>query len=69
MGEIYENWPAFVYIALTIGFSICFLRERRAETQALREIGANLHDRLGRMEQALRGETAKGTQGLECVPR
>jgi len=26
--EVVDNWPAFVYIALTLGFSVCFLHER-----------------------------------------
>jgi hypothetical protein len=51
--EVYENWPAFVYIGLTIGFSICFLRERRSETQALREMGAAMHYRIDRIERIL----------------
>jgi hypothetical protein len=29
--ELTDNWPAFVYMALTLGFSVCYFRERRAE--------------------------------------
>jgi hypothetical protein len=54
IAEIYDNWPAFVYIGMTIGFSICFLRERRAETEALRQIGAGLHERIDRVERLIK---------------
>jgi hypothetical protein len=52
--EIAVPWPAFTYIALTITFSILFLRERRAETEALRQIGAGLHDRIDRVERLIK---------------
>jgi hypothetical protein len=29
--ELADNWPAFVYMGLTLGFSVCYFRERRAE--------------------------------------
>jgi hypothetical protein len=51
--EVADNWPAFVYIALTIGFSVFFLRERRAETQLLKRIGACLNERIDRLEYML----------------
>jgi hypothetical protein len=53
LSELADNWPAFVYIALTVGFSICFLRERRAEVQALRQIGAELNGRIEKVERIL----------------
>jgi hypothetical protein len=53
VGEIYENWPAFTYIGLMVGFSILFFRERRAETEALKRIGSSLQDRIERLEQIL----------------
>jgi hypothetical protein len=53
MSEVADNWPAFVYIALTIGFSVCFLRERRAEVQLLKRLGAGLHERIDRLEYML----------------
>lgn len=40
--ELADNWPAFLYIFATTLFSICFLRERRAETRLMQEIGADL---------------------------
>jgi hypothetical protein len=46
MVEVADNWPAFVYIALTIGFSFLFLRERRAETRYLRELGSGLQESI-----------------------
>jgi hypothetical protein len=54
VSEVSDNWPAFVYIGLTIVFSICFLRERRAETEALRRIGASLHERIDRVERLIK---------------
>jgi len=44
--EIFENWPAFVYIVMTIGFSIMFLRERRKETKAVKCIGDSLQKQI-----------------------
>jgi hypothetical protein len=52
--ELADNWPAFVFIAMTIVFSILFLRERRAETEELRQIAAGIHDRIDRVERLLR---------------
>ena len=55
VSEVADNWPAFVYIALTLGFSICFLRERRSEIRILKEMGAGLHEgicnRFDRLER------------------
>ena len=42
--EVADNWPAFLYIAIASGFSICFLRERRAETRILKKMGAGLEE-------------------------
>ena len=58
--EIADNWPAFVYIALTVCFSIMFLRERRAETEALRQIGAGIHARIDRVERMIRNQQLNG---------
>jgi hypothetical protein len=44
VSEVADNWPAFVYIALTLGFSVCFLRERRAEIRILKEMGQGLQE-------------------------
>ena len=33
--ELADNWPAFIYIAMTLGFSICYFRERRAEKNVI----------------------------------
>ena len=52
--EIADNWPAFLYIATTIVFSIVFLRERRAEAEELRQIGAGIHDRIDRVERLIK---------------
>ena len=54
MLQINDNWPAFVYIGLMIAFSICFLRERRAETEALKNIGVGLHERMDRVERLIK---------------
>ena len=55
--EIADNWPAFLFIANSAGFSILFLRERRAETRMLREaaetLQQGLHSRLDRLECAI----------------
>jgi hypothetical protein len=50
VNEVADNWPAFVYIGLTIGFSVCFLRERRAEIQLLKRLGTGIHERIDRLE-------------------
>lgn len=33
--QLADNWPAFVYIALSLGFSICYFLERRGERAAI----------------------------------
>jgi len=66
--ELSDNWPAFLYIAMTVGFSVCFLRERRAETRVLKQIGEGLlesvqarFDRLeGMIQQLSDKETRQG---------
>lgn len=45
--EVADNWPAFVYIALGTVFSVCFLRERRAEVKVLKQLCAALEERMG----------------------
>jgi len=50
--ELADNWPAFVYIAMTVGFSICYFRERRAEKEILRA-------RFDRLEMLLQ-QSAEG---------
>ena len=56
--EIAENWPAFVYIAMTIVFSICFFRERRAEARIVHHMGEriqeNIRTRFDRLESLVR---------------
>jgi hypothetical protein len=46
VNELADNWPAFVYIAVSLGFGVCFLRERRAEVRILKEMGAGLNERI-----------------------
>lgn len=72
ISEISDNWPAFLYILIATGFSICFLRERRAETRALRRIGDGLQesinarfDRLERIIISGREETQKRSIAAE----
>jgi len=69
--EISDNWPAFLYIAMTVGFSVCFLRERRAETRVLKQIGEGLQDsvrarfdRLEGMIEKLAARELRGTAPL-----
>ena len=57
--ELDENWPAFVYIALMIAFSIFFFRERRAEARAMRQTWAGLQEQIARLESALAKERAR----------
>lgn len=42
ISEIADNWPAFVYILVTTGFSLAFLRERRQETRILKSTAESL---------------------------
>ncbi len=35
--QIADNWPAFVYILMTIIFSVLFFRERKMETKTLQK--------------------------------
>jgi len=55
---IVDNWPALVYIGIATGFSLGFLRERRAETRMVRELGESLKSeitsRLDKIESSLR---------------
>src|ERR1700735_1717661 len=46
VSELADNWPAFVYIVLMLGFSILFLRERRAEAKVLKELSRALEERI-----------------------
>jgi hypothetical protein len=52
--EIADNWPAFLYILMSLGFSFFFFRQRRAETQLVRQIGEGIQEeirtRLDRLE-------------------
>lgn len=58
ISELSDNWPAFTYIALTVSFSIFFIRERRLETREVRRAGASLqheiHQRFERLEALVR---------------
>ena len=67
--EISDNWPAFLYIAMTVGFSVCFLRERRAETRILKQIGEGLQDsvraRFDRLEGMIEKIAAKDLRGTD----
>jgi hypothetical protein len=70
--EISDNWPAFLYIAMTVGFSVCFLRERRAETRVLKQIGEGLQDsvraRFDRLEGMIQELSDKETKGRATDP-
>jgi len=54
LNEIRDNWRALVYIVLMIVSSICFHRERRAETRILRDMAKDFQQgiwiRLDRLE-------------------
>jgi len=50
--EVLSEWPYFLYLTLTIVFSVCFLRERRREMKHL----AAAVDRLQRSVDSLREE-------------
>ncbi len=67
--ELSDNWPAFLYIAMTVGFSVCFLRERRAETRLLKQIGEGLQDsvraRFDRLEGMIEKIAAKELRGTD----
>jgi hypothetical protein len=67
--ELSDNWPAFLYIAMTVGFSVCFLRERRAETRVLKQIGEGLHEsvkaRFDRLEGMIEKMAAKELRGTD----
>jgi hypothetical protein len=56
--ELADNWPAFVYIAMSIMFSFFFFRQRRAETRLVRQIGEGIQEnitaRLDRLESLIR---------------
>ena len=60
MNELADNWPAFVYIVMTIVFSFLFLRQRRAETRLVKEIAEQLQQSIGtrfdHLERILRRE-------------
>lgn len=56
--EIADNWPAFVYIAMSLVFSFFFFRQRRAEARMVRDIAEGIHEnisaRLDRIELLIR---------------
>ncbi len=53
VSELADNWPAFVYIAMMIVFSIQFFRDRRAEQRAIEKIGAGIREKLERLENLI----------------
>jgi hypothetical protein len=61
--EIADNWPAFVYIAMMVAFSVCFFRDRRAEMQLVRHIGETIQEdiraRFDRLEMLVENSTTK----------
>ncbi len=75
VGELSDNWPAFVYIIMSAAFSIGFLRERRAETRLLRILGAELQEstriRFERLEQIIleKIQTDQGDSKSACPSR
>ena len=56
--ELADNWPAFTYILMTLVFSVCFFRERRAEKRLVQEISEGIQDdirsRFDRLERLVR---------------
>ena len=44
--EVADNWPAFVYIMMTLVFSFLFFRQRRRETRLVREIGEGIRESI-----------------------
>jgi hypothetical protein len=46
LGELADNWLAFLYIVMTCVFSIYFLRERRLETRLLKEASDRLQKQI-----------------------
>jgi len=44
--ELSDNWPAFLYIATTVAFSVFFFRQRRAETQLVRRLGEGIQESI-----------------------
>jgi hypothetical protein len=66
--ELADNWPAFVYIAMSLVFSVFFFRERRAEVRLTRQIGENIEEtiraRFDRLEAMLRDSPIPGTPDL-----
>lgn len=44
--EVAVDWPLLLYLALTSCFSICFLRDLRTESRALKQMNEQLEDRL-----------------------
>jgi len=69
--EIADNWPAFVYILMTIGFSFFFFRERRAEARLLRQMGEGIHEnirsRFDRLEFLVRNSTVLERQAKKGI--
>ena len=52
--EVLSEWPYFLYLVLTIAFSVCFLRERRREMKHL----TAAVNRLQRTVDALREQSS-----------
>lgn len=56
-GEIADNWPAFIYILMMVGFSVLFFRERLTEARDIRQMGERLQEsilaRFDRLERAV----------------
>jgi len=64
--ELADNWPAFTYIGLTLGFSICYLRRRSAEVRLVKEIGERIQDDIRTRFDGL--ETLIRQSSLQEIP-
>lgn len=63
VNQISDNWPGIVYILLMLGFSVCFLRERREESRLHLQMSERLlqviSGRLDRLEQLVKQSPAQ----------
>lgn len=57
LAQLYDNWPAFVYILLMILFSICFFLDRRAEKRAADQVRAEIIHHIERLEALIKGHS------------
>jgi hypothetical protein len=71
--ELADNWPAFMFIATSTVFSICFLRERRAETRLVQKIAKELQQdfdtRFDRIEAIIMSSDSRGAIPVSSASR